>query len=153
VVADADVLFVGAFTRSAQTAYAISNLYRSRGAITVLVGPQARCYPEDAAQYFDHHAAEALGESLDREDRRAHGRSGRGLSCTGGAGEPAPPRPHQALSQGGASNSAAACSFGQITLASPCISWTIGKKKPSMNGPTITSFGAIASSLASRPKR
>ena len=43
LVADADLLFVGAFTRSAQTAYAISNLYRSRGAITVLGGPHARC--------------------------------------------------------------------------------------------------------------
>lgn len=54
LVADADILFIGAFTRSAQTAYAISNLYRSRGAITVLGGPHARCYPEDAAQYFDY---------------------------------------------------------------------------------------------------
>ncbi len=51
---DTDVLFVGAFTRSAHTAYAISNLFRSRGAITVLGGPHARCYPEDAAKYFDY---------------------------------------------------------------------------------------------------
>jgi hypothetical protein len=49
-----DVLFVGAFSRSAQTAYAISNLYRGRGAVTVLGGPHARCYPEDAALYFDY---------------------------------------------------------------------------------------------------
>ena len=54
LVGDADIVFVGAFTRSAQTAYAISNLYRSRGAITVLGGPHARCYPEDAARYFDY---------------------------------------------------------------------------------------------------
>jgi hypothetical protein len=54
LIADADLLFIGAFTRSAQTAYAISNLYRSQGAITVLGGPHARCYPEDAAQYFDY---------------------------------------------------------------------------------------------------
>ena len=51
---DADILIVGAFTRSAQAAYAISNLYRSRGAVTVLGGPHARCYPEDAAKYFDY---------------------------------------------------------------------------------------------------
>src|SRR5262249_48850074 len=51
---ETDVLFVGAFTRSAQTAYAISNLARRRGAVTVLGGPHARCYPENAARYFDY---------------------------------------------------------------------------------------------------
>lgn len=51
---EADLLFIGAFSRAAQTAYAISNLFRSRGAVTVLGGPHARCYPEDAAQYFDY---------------------------------------------------------------------------------------------------
>jgi hypothetical protein len=51
---DCDILFVGSFSRSAQTAYAISNLYRRRGAVTVLGGPHARCYPEDAALYFDY---------------------------------------------------------------------------------------------------
>ncbi|HVZ00714.1 MAG TPA: hypothetical protein VHA35_14495 [Dongiaceae bacterium] len=51
---DCDVLFIGSFSRSAQTAYAISNLYRRRGAVTVLGGPHARCYPEDAARYFDY---------------------------------------------------------------------------------------------------
>jgi hypothetical protein len=51
---EADVVFIGAFSRSAQTAYAISNLYRKRGAVTVLGGPHARCYPEDAALYFDY---------------------------------------------------------------------------------------------------
>ena len=51
---DTDVLIIGAFTRSAQTAYAISNLFRKRGAITVLGGPRARCYPEDAVHYFDY---------------------------------------------------------------------------------------------------
>ncbi|MFQ5570616.1 MAG: B12-binding domain-containing radical SAM protein [Rhodothermales bacterium] len=51
---DIDILFVGAFTRSAQTAYAISNMFRRRGAVTVLGGPHARCYPEDARKYFDY---------------------------------------------------------------------------------------------------
>ena len=49
-----DVLFIGAFTQSAQLAYALSNLFRRRGAVTVLGGPHARCYPEDARQYFDY---------------------------------------------------------------------------------------------------
>ena len=52
--ADLDVLFIGAFTQAAQLAYALSNLFRRRGAITVLGGPHARCYPEDAQQYFDY---------------------------------------------------------------------------------------------------
>ena len=49
-----DVVFIGAFTEAAHTAYALSNLFRGRGAITVLGGPHARCYPEDAARYFDY---------------------------------------------------------------------------------------------------
>ncbi|MGH7629308.1 MAG: B12-binding domain-containing radical SAM protein [Gemmatimonadales bacterium] len=52
--ADLDVLFIGAFTEAAQLAYAVSNRFRQRGAITVLGGPHARCYPEDAQQYFDY---------------------------------------------------------------------------------------------------
>jgi len=49
-----DLVFIGAFTQAAQLAYALSNLFRSRGAVTVLGGPHARCYPEDARQYFDY---------------------------------------------------------------------------------------------------
>jgi hypothetical protein len=51
---DADIVFISAFSRAAQTAYAVSNLYRRRGTVTVLGGPHARCYPEDAAKYFDY---------------------------------------------------------------------------------------------------
>ncbi len=51
---DVDLAFIGAFTRSAQFAYAISNLMHSRGVVTALGGPHARCYPEDAQQYFDY---------------------------------------------------------------------------------------------------
>ena len=54
VFVDTDVLFVGAFTQAAHVAYAISNLHRQRGAVTVVGGPHARCYPEDAARYFDY---------------------------------------------------------------------------------------------------
>lgn len=49
-----DLLFIGAFTEAAHTAYSLSNLFRARGAITVLGGPHARCYPEDALRYFDY---------------------------------------------------------------------------------------------------
>src|SRR2546429_4263897 len=52
--ADVDLLFIGAFTEAALLAYALSNLFRSRGAVTVLGGPHARCYPEDARRYFDY---------------------------------------------------------------------------------------------------
>ncbi|MGD0871550.1 MAG: radical SAM protein [Bryobacteraceae bacterium] len=51
---DVDVVFIGAFTEAAHTAYALSHLFRRRGAITVIGGPHARCYPEDSARYFDY---------------------------------------------------------------------------------------------------
>jgi len=51
---DVDLVFIGAFTEAAQTAYALSNLLRAGGAVTVLGGPHARCYPEDALNYFDY---------------------------------------------------------------------------------------------------
>ncbi|MEO8432112.1 MAG: radical SAM protein [Acidobacteriota bacterium] len=51
---DVDVVFIGAFTEAALLAYSLSNLFRSRGAVTVLGGPHARCYPEDARKYFDY---------------------------------------------------------------------------------------------------
>ncbi len=49
-----DLVFIGAFTQAALPAYALSNLLRSRGAVTALGGPHARCYPQDARQYFDY---------------------------------------------------------------------------------------------------
>jgi hypothetical protein len=52
--ADLDLVFIGAFTESALLAYALSNLFQSLGAVTVLGGPHARCYPEDARKYFDY---------------------------------------------------------------------------------------------------
>jgi hypothetical protein len=50
----ADLIFIGAFTQAAYLAYALSNLFRSKGAVTVLGGPHARCYPDDAINYFDY---------------------------------------------------------------------------------------------------
>jgi hypothetical protein len=52
--ADLDVLFIGAFTEAAHLAYAISHRFRQRGAVTVLGGPHARCYPEDSRRFFDY---------------------------------------------------------------------------------------------------
>ena len=49
-----DIVFIGAFTEAAQTAYALSNLFQSKGAVTILGGPHARCYPQDAQKYFDY---------------------------------------------------------------------------------------------------
>ena len=49
-----DIVFICAFTEAAQLAYALSNLYRSAGALTALGGPHARCYPQDACRYFDY---------------------------------------------------------------------------------------------------
>jgi hypothetical protein len=54
VPAEADLVFICAFTEAAQTAYALSLFCRSRGAITALGGPHARCYPQDALHYFDY---------------------------------------------------------------------------------------------------
>ncbi len=52
--ANVDLVFIGAFTEAAQIAYALSNQFRSRGAVTVIGGPHARCYPQDAQKYFDY---------------------------------------------------------------------------------------------------
>lgn len=49
-----DVLFVSAFSQNALVAYAFSQYFRDKGAVTVLGGPHARSYPEDAQQYFDY---------------------------------------------------------------------------------------------------
>src|SRR6476646_3837185 len=51
---DLDLLFLVACTQSAQLAYALTNLFRRRGTVTVLGGPHALCYPEDARKYFDY---------------------------------------------------------------------------------------------------
>src|SRR3989441_10951806 len=52
--AQVDLVFIGAFTEAALLAYALSNRFRSLGAVTALGGPHARCYPEDARRYFDY---------------------------------------------------------------------------------------------------
>ena len=49
-----DLVFIGAFTESAHLAYALSNQFHAHGVVTVLGGPHARCYPQDARRYFDY---------------------------------------------------------------------------------------------------
>ncbi len=49
-----DFVFISSFTEAALLSYALSNLFRSRGAITAIGGPHARCYPQDAQKYFDY---------------------------------------------------------------------------------------------------
>jgi hypothetical protein len=51
---DVDLVFICAFTQAAFLAYALSNYFRSNGTVTVLGGPHARCYPDDAVRYFDY---------------------------------------------------------------------------------------------------
>jgi hypothetical protein len=51
---DLDIMFIGAFTEAALLAYAISNRLHSLGVVTVLGGPHARCYPQDAQKHFDY---------------------------------------------------------------------------------------------------
>jgi hypothetical protein len=80
---NADLVFISSFTFTAQYAYALSNVLRSRGAVTVLGGPHARCFPEDACKYFDY----VLGltdKTLIREilnDRTGHRPEGITLSA------------------------------------------------------------------------
>lgn len=52
--AKTDLVFISSFSFTAQIAYALSNLFRTRGAITVLGGSHARCYPGDSCKYFDY---------------------------------------------------------------------------------------------------
>jgi hypothetical protein len=49
-----DLVFICSFTQAALLAYSLSNYFRSKGAVTVLGGPHARCYPDDSVNYFDY---------------------------------------------------------------------------------------------------
>ncbi|MGW8314412.1 MAG: B12-binding domain-containing radical SAM protein [Bacteroidales bacterium] len=49
-----DMVIFSAFSFTAQLAYALSAYYRSMGIVTVLGGPHARSFPEDACRYFDY---------------------------------------------------------------------------------------------------
>ncbi len=49
-----DLVFIASFTEAALLSYALSSLFRSRGAVTAIGGSHARCYPQDAQKYFDY---------------------------------------------------------------------------------------------------
>ena len=51
---DIDILFLCAFTPASYLAYSISSMYRKQGVVTVLGGPHARSYPDDALRHFDY---------------------------------------------------------------------------------------------------
>ena len=49
-----EVLFINAYSQNALVAYAFSQKFRDQGTVTVLGGPHARSFPEDAQKYFDY---------------------------------------------------------------------------------------------------
>ena len=63
---DLDVVFVYCCTQEAHMAYALSRYYQKRGCLTVLGGPHAHSFPEDAERFFDVIVG-ACNEELIRE--------------------------------------------------------------------------------------
>ena len=51
---DVDAVFISCFTQAAYMAYAIANIFRKRGVVTILGGPHARAFAEDARYHFDY---------------------------------------------------------------------------------------------------
>jgi len=51
---DADVVFLVCYTKASALAYALAKLIARRGARTILAGPHASSFPEDAARFFDN---------------------------------------------------------------------------------------------------
>lgn len=50
---DLDWIFICCTTQASGMGYALARLYRRRGTLTVLGGPHARSFPQDAARFFD----------------------------------------------------------------------------------------------------
>ncbi|KSV61334.1 hypothetical protein N182_37910 [Sinorhizobium sp. GL2] len=53
IPSSAEVVFISAFTESCALAYCLANLLRRRGVRTILGGPHANAFPNDAARFFD----------------------------------------------------------------------------------------------------
>lgn len=51
---DSDIVFISAYTRAAPLAFALAKLLKAKGTRTVLGGPHASCFPEDAERFFDN---------------------------------------------------------------------------------------------------
>lgn len=50
---DLDVVFLSAYTSASSLACALAKLYRRDGTVTILGGPHAKGFPEDALRFFD----------------------------------------------------------------------------------------------------
>ncbi len=50
---DLDIVFISASSQASALAYALAKLYRRQGALTVVGGPHAKCFPDDCARFFD----------------------------------------------------------------------------------------------------
>jgi radical SAM superfamily enzyme YgiQ (UPF0313 family) len=51
---DLDVVFIGTHTPTSLLAYALAKVFGRAGAITVIGGPHARCFPQDCLRFFDY---------------------------------------------------------------------------------------------------
>jgi hypothetical protein len=51
--ADLDVVFVCAYTKASALAYALAQIFRRQGALTVIGGPHATAFPDDSLRFFD----------------------------------------------------------------------------------------------------
>ena len=50
---DLDVVFISAYTQASAIAYGLAKLFRQDGTLTILGGPHARSFPDDALRFFD----------------------------------------------------------------------------------------------------
>ncbi|MGE5230151.1 MAG: B12-binding domain-containing radical SAM protein [Deltaproteobacteria bacterium] len=91
-----DIVFISAYTQTAWAAYAIGRHCSRRGAVTVLGGPHAQAWPDDARRFFDYVVGNAdrnlVGRIMD-ERQRARDAGGERVSA------PKPPRSLPGLRQ------------------------------------------------------
>jgi hypothetical protein len=50
---DTDVIFISSYTQASALAYALAELFRRRGTLTIIGGPHARSFPTDCQRAFD----------------------------------------------------------------------------------------------------
>jgi radical SAM superfamily enzyme YgiQ (UPF0313 family) len=65
VPADVDVLFLSCYTQASALAYALAELFRRHGAITVIGGPHARSFPTDCLRVFDFVVRNCSRDTID----------------------------------------------------------------------------------------
>ncbi len=80
-----DLLFISAFTQAAPLAYSISALFQSKGTVTILGGPHARCFPDDAIKYFDYVLGFTNKDIIENilQNYKSNPESGKQLSAAG----------------------------------------------------------------------